>query len=149
MMSNFFSNVLGINPVKNRGRSRERGLPCRAGDARLDSTAFRRACGGQFRPAELHPAGVIRAFAGDGDVVDVAFAQAGSGDAHELRLLMELGKVFRPDISHRRPQAAGELMHDVADRALIRYLPLNTLRHKLDRALEDLLELRSAEPRAI
>src|SRR6266704_3843748 len=75
-------------------------------------TAFRRACGGQFRPAELHPAGVVRAFAGDGDVVDVTFAQAGSGDAHELRLLMELGKVPGADISHRSAQAPRELMHD-------------------------------------
>src|SRR6266404_2080145 len=83
-------------------------------------------------PAELHPAGIIRAFAGDGDVVDVAFAQAGSGDAYELRLVMEFGEVFRPDISHRRPEATGELMHDVGDRTLVRHLALDTLRHQLE-----------------
>ena len=53
------------------------------------------------------PAGIIRAFAGDGDVVDVAFAQARAGDPHELRLVVELGQVSRADISHRRTQAAG------------------------------------------
>src|SRR5436305_3841668 len=133
--------LLRINPLKTAGAIAS--ADCRAGPAMRgsNSTAFRGACGGQFRPAELHPAGVIRAFAGDGDVVDVAFAQAGCGDAHELRLLTELGKVFRPDISHRRPQAARELMHDVADRALVRHLALDTLRPQLERVLADLLEV--------
>src|SRR5882757_11422274 len=73
----------------------------------------------------LCPAGVVRALARDGDVVDVAFAQARAGDAHELRLLMELGQVPRADVSHRRAQAAGELMHDVADWALVGHLALD------------------------
>src|SRR5256885_6651259 len=133
--------MLRIKPLKTAGAIAS--ADCRAEPAMRGSnnTAFRGACGGQFRPAELHPAGVIRAFAGDGDVVDVAFAQAGSGDAHELRLLTELGKVFRPDISHRRPQAARELMHDVADRALVRHLALDTLQHQLERVLDVLLEV--------
>src|SRR6059058_3984539 len=114
--------LLRINPLKTAGAIAS--ADCRAEPAMRgsNSTAFRGACGGQFSPAELHPAGIIRAFAGDGDVVDVAFAQAGSGDAYELRLVMEFGEVFRPDISHRRPEATGELMHDVGDRTLVRHL---------------------------
>src|SRR6266702_1747327 len=133
--------LLRIIPLKTAGAIAS--ADCRAEPAMYgsNSTAFRGACGGQFRPAELHPAGVIRTFARDGDVVDVALAQARSGDAHELRLLMELGKVFRPDISHRRPQAARELMHDVADRALVRHLALDALRHQLERVLDVLLEI--------
>src|SRR5258705_4985496 len=140
-MSNFFSNVVEMKPLETAGAIASADSPAEPAMRGSNSTAFRWACGGQFRPAELHPAGVIRAFTGDGDVVDVAFAQAGAGDAHELRLLMQLGKVFRPDISHRRPQAAGELMHDVADRALVRHLTLDALRHQLERVLDVLLEV--------
>ena len=43
----------------------------------------------------LHPARIIRAFARDGDVVDVAFAQARAGDADELGFLVEFGEVSR------------------------------------------------------
>src|SRR6267154_5188921 len=90
---------------------------------------------------KLCPAGVIRALARDGDVVDMAFAQARAGDAHELRLLMELGEVSRADIPHRRAQSPGELMHDVSDRALVGHLTLDTLRHQLERVLDVLLEV--------
>src|SRR5258708_20249018 len=115
-----------MNPLKTAGAIAS--AHCRAEPAACgsNSTAFRQACGGQFRPAELHPAGVIRTFAGDGDVVDMTFAQARTADAHELRLLMELAEVSRADISHRAAQAARELMHDVAARALLRHLPLHT-----------------------
>src|SRR5437763_3654495 len=138
--------LLRINPLRTAGAIAS--ADCRAGPAMRgsNSTAFRGACGGQFRPAELHPAGVIRAFAGDGDVVDVAFAQAGSGDAHELRLLMELGKISGADISHRGAQAPRELMHDVADWALVGYLALDTLRHQLERILDVLLEVTVCGP---
>jgi hypothetical protein len=37
----------------------------------------------------LHPARIVRRFARDSDVVDVALAQTGTGDAHEHSLLME------------------------------------------------------------
>src|ERR1700730_12008635 len=66
-----------------------------------------------------HPAGIIRAFARDRHVVDVAFAQSRAGDTHELRLLMELGEIAGADISHRGAQTAGELMHHIAYRALV------------------------------
>src|SRR5205085_6567114 len=84
---------------------------------------------------------IVRRFARDGDVVDVAFAQARAGDAYELRLVVELGEVSRPDITHRGAQAAGELMHDVADRALVGHLALDALRHQFQRVLDVLLEI--------
>src|ERR1700722_8423874 len=92
-------------------------------------------------PGELDPAGVVRALARDGDVVDMAFAQARASNAYELRLLVELGEVSCTDISHRRAQAARELMHDVADRALVGNLTLDPLRHQLQRVLDVLLEV--------
>src|ERR1700733_13730542 len=100
-----------------------------------------RPCGAQSLALELRPAGVVWTLARDGDVVDVAFAQACAGDAHELRLVMEFGEVFRADISHRRTQAAGELVHHVSDRALVGHLALDPLRHQLECILDVLLEV--------
>src|ERR1700733_6845139 len=99
----------------------------------------------------LTAARIIRGFAGDGDVVDVALTQARAGDAYELRLLVELGEVSRADIAHRRAKPAGELMHDVADRALVGHLALDALRHQFERVLDILLEVavgRAARHRA-
>src|SRR6267154_388645 len=99
----------------------------------------------------LHPARIVRAFTRNGDVVDVAFAQARAGDAHELRLLMEFREVARTDIAHRGAQATGELVHDVADRTFIRHLALDALGHQLERILDVLLEVavgRAARHRA-
>src|SRR5580693_6733473 len=56
---------------------------------------------------------IVWALAGDGDVVDVAFAKSGAGDAHEARLLLELGDGLRPDIAHGGAQASGELVHGI------------------------------------
>src|SRR6185312_12482902 len=58
------------------------------------------------RESKSDAAWIIRAFPRDGHVVDVAFAQAGPGDAHELSLVVEFGEVPRADIAHGRTQAA-------------------------------------------
>ena len=42
--------------------------------------------------------------------MDVAFAQAGAGDAHELRLVVKFVEITRAHIAHRRAQAAGKLV---------------------------------------
>src|SRR4029079_14081508 len=91
--------------------------------------------------ALLHPARIIRAFSRNSDVVDVAFAQARAGDAQELRLLVEFGEIAGADIAHRGAQAAGALVHDIADRAFLRHLPLDALRHQLDLVLDVPLEV--------
>src|SRR5579859_4907775 len=52
---------------------------------------------------------IIGSLAGDDDVVDVAFAQAGAGDAHESRLLLQLENRGAAQVSHAGAQAAHEL----------------------------------------
>src|SRR5436309_1988390 len=97
------------------------------------------------------PARIVRAFPRNRHVVNVAFAQARAGDADELRLLVEFGEVACADIAHRGTQTAGELVHDVADRALVRHLALDALGHQLERVLDVLLEVavgRAARHRA-
>jgi len=73
--------------------------------------------------------------------MDMALAQARAGDADELRLGMEFGEIAGPDIAHRGAQAAGELVHDIADRALVGHLALDALRHQLQRVPDILLEI--------
>ena len=46
----------------------------------------------------------------------MAFAQARAGDADELGLVVEFGEVAGADIAHRGTEAAGKLVHDIADR---------------------------------
>jgi hypothetical protein len=58
---------------------------------------------------------VVRRFLGDRDVVHVALAHAGAGDAHELRPRAHLVDVVAAGVAHRRAQAAGELVHDGDD----------------------------------
>src|SRR5260370_24780326 len=76
----------------------------------------------KFGTRELHTARIVRAFPRNGDVMDVAFAQARAGDAHELRLLMELCKVSGADISHRGADATRKLLRDDGYSACLRYL---------------------------
>src|SRR5215217_7035108 len=45
---------------------------------------------------------IVRAFAGDRDVVGVAFAQARAGDAHEGRALLEVLDGCAANIAHGR-----------------------------------------------
>src|SRR5439155_26898096 len=90
---------------------------------------------------KLHAARIIRGFARDGDVVDVAFAQARAGDADELRLLVEFRQIARADIAHRRSETTGELVHHVADRALVGHLALDALGDQLQRVLDVLLKV--------
>src|ERR1700678_1796 len=84
---------------------------------------------------------IVWALAGDGYVVDVALAKSGAGDAHEARLLLELGDRLRADIAHGGPQAPGELVHDRADRPAIGPLPFHAFGHQLHLILHVLLEV--------
>src|ERR1700681_4519151 len=87
------------------------------------------------------PRRIVRALAGNGDVVDVAFAGAGAGDAHELRLLAQLLEVAGADVAHGGAEPTGELVQDIAEWALERHLPLDPLGHELQRILDVLLEV--------
>src|SRR5690349_7284080 len=95
----------------------------------------------QLRQVGSRAARIVRAFARDGDVVDMAFAKPGAGDAYELGLAMEVGQIARADIPHRRAQSPGELMHHIADRPLVRHLALDALGHELERVLDVLLKI--------
>src|SRR5580658_2237344 len=64
---------------------------------------------------------VVRRFAGDVDVVDVALAQARGGDADEAAIALHLRDGAIAGIAHRRLEAPDELVDDVADRALVRH----------------------------
>src|ERR1700716_1219556 len=59
---------------------------------------------------ELRSGGIVRALARDGDVMHVALAHAGTRDAHELGLVVQLGESAGADIAHGGAQAAGELV---------------------------------------
>src|SRR5262249_45181848 len=87
------------------------------------------------------PARIVRALAGDGDVVGVALVQAGAGDAHELGLGVQLGERAGADIAHGGAQAAGELVQHGRGRALVRHLAFDPFRHQLERVLDVLLEV--------
>src|SRR5262249_37727082 len=88
----------------------------------------------------LPPARIIRALAGDRNIVHVALAHAGAGNAHELRLLVQLAQVLRTDIAHGGAQPAGELVQHRRHRAFVRYLALDAFGHELERVLDVLLE---------
>src|SRR5258708_11893000 len=61
-------------------------------------------------PFVSHAARIVWALPRDGHVVHVAFAQAGVGDAHELRPAVQLRERVRPHIPPGGAQAAAELL---------------------------------------
>ena len=65
----------------------------------------------------------------------------GARDAHEFRLVVEIGERLGADIAHGGAQAAGELVQHVGDRALVADLALDAFRHQLERVLDVLLEV--------
>src|SRR5262245_18476982 len=74
---------------------------------------------------------VVRRFLGDGHVVDVALAHTRVRDPDEFRPRAHLVDVGAAGVAHRGPQAAGELVQDRDDAALVRDAPLDALRHEL------------------
>src|ERR1043166_4024563 len=67
------------------------------------------------RVSDSRPPRIVRALARDRHIVHVALAQAGAGDAHELRLLVQVGQRARAHIAHGSADAAGELVQHVGD----------------------------------
>src|SRR2546426_3312894 len=85
---------------------------------------------------DLTLARIVRALAGDRHVVHVALAQSRTGDAQEPRLVVQLGERPRADVTHRRAQAAGELMQHGCRRALVGHLTLDAFGHQFQRVLD-------------
>jgi len=63
---------------------------------------------------------VVGGFAGDDDVVDVGFAEAGAGDADEAAVGFEIVERGGADVAHAGFEAANELFGQSAERTLIR-----------------------------
>src|SRR5579884_1743794 len=84
---------------------------------------------------------VIRRFLCDDDVVRVAFAQAGAGNAHEARVLLHLGDGGRSGIAHGLAQAADKLIDKRAERSLIGNARLDALGNQLRLVLRVLLKV--------
>src|SRR5437660_7362596 len=84
---------------------------------------------------------VVRRLAGDRDVVDVAFAEAGAGDADEGAVFLHLADRAVAGVAHRRPQPADQLVDDVADRPLVGDAALDPLGDELQRVGDFLLEI--------
>src|SRR6478752_10301948 len=74
---------------------------------------------------------IVRRFLGDRDVVHVRLAYAGARDAHELRLDAQFVDGRAADVTHRRAQAADELVHDVAQRPAVRHAAFDAFGHEL------------------
>src|SRR6476469_4009518 len=74
---------------------------------------------------------VVRRFLRDLHVVHVRFARAGGGHFHEGRLGAHFLDGGATDVTHRRAQAAGELMHHAAERAAIRHAAFDAFGHEL------------------
>src|SRR5580693_1558234 len=72
---------------------------------------------------------VIRRFAGDDHVVDVAFAQSRLGDADKFAALLKFFQSGGAAISHAAPKPADELIDETRERSLIGYLPFDAFRN--------------------
>ena len=63
------------------------------------------------RPTLLNP--IVGGFFGDDDVVDVAFAEAGGGDAEEAGFFLHLADVACAAVAHAAAEAADELVDEL------------------------------------
>src|SRR6185503_8748393 len=68
---------------------------------------------------------------GDGDVVDVALARAGGGDADQARLALQRRDVPGAAVAHPGAQPADQLVHHRGDAALVGDAPFDPFRHQL------------------
>src|SRR3954471_4868422 len=85
-------------------------------------------------------AAIVRRLFRDRHVVRVRLAQAGAGDADELRVL-HLRDRRGPAVAHRLPEAADELVDDRRERALVRDAAFDPLGHELLDVLDVALEV--------
>src|SRR5262249_9837034 len=89
----------------------------------------------------LGPTGIVRALARDRYVVYMTLAHAGSRNADEFRLLVQLLQRSRADVTHSGAQPPAQLVQHGRHRAFIRYLAFNPFGHELERVLDVLLEV--------
>ena len=78
---------------------------------------------------------IVGRFASDDHVVDVTLAQARAGDAHKLRLLLQLRDTAASQVAHAGAQSADKLKHHRLQRSAIRHAALDSLGNKLGQAI--------------
>ena len=84
---------------------------------------------------------VVGGFAGDGDVVDVGFAEAGACDAAEAGVVLEVLDVGAAGVAHAGAEAADELVDDGADGAFVADAAFDAFGDELEGVLDFLLEV--------
>ena len=92
---------------------------------------------------------IIRRLAGDHDVVHVALAQAGSADAHEARLLLQLGNRGAAAVAHADLRPPTIWWTIIADRSAIGHAAFNAFGHQLVQAVAIAVAARSAAEEAL
>src|SRR3954470_23497524 len=108
------------------------GLPPSSIAARMSIAAAMRAPGVmRIRGSHLLP--VVRRLAQDRDVVDVALAQPGAGDADKGAVALHLGDRAVAGVAHRGAQPADQLVDDAPDRPLMRDPSLDPLGYQFQR----------------
>src|ERR1017187_5951926 len=83
-----------------------------------------------FRPRLLFDT-IVGRLAGDDYVVDVTLAQAGAGDAHEMRLLLQLGDASAAHVAHAGAQSADKLEDHRLQRAAVGHASFDALGNEL------------------
>src|SRR5262245_12832954 len=83
----------------------------------------------------------------DHDVVGMALAETGAGDAPERGLLQRVDR-RRAAVAHRLAEAADELVQERRELALVRHASLDALRHELVDVLDVALEVPVLRERA-
>src|SRR5580698_110044 len=95
----------------------------------------------RIRCAWMSGDAVIGRFLGDGHIVHMAFAHTGVGDAHEFGPGAHDLDGAAAGVAHRRAQAAGQLVQDGNETALVGDAALDALRHELLQLRRGILEV--------
>src|SRR6516162_5825524 len=84
---------------------------------------------------------IVGGFAGNCDVMDVAFAQPRRGDANKGAVLLHLADCAVACITHRSPQSADQLVDDVTGGSLVGDAAFDTFGHELQCTRDFLLKI--------
>ena len=68
---------------------------------------------------------IVGCFFGDGDIVNVAFSNAGRGDAYKTPIVAQLVEGARATIAHTRAKTTYELINKAGEGAFVRHLSFN------------------------
>ena len=89
---------------------------------------------------------IVRSFAGDDDVVDVAFAQSGVRDAHEAGLGLQIFDGSAAEVAHSGAESADELVDHGFERSAVRYASFDAFGDELGEAVAALFPCGNGGP---